>query len=84
MFGTDAVPLKQRYLIALRHLLEAFTVRLDALTDYEDYVAVADAVRYVERDNLIFAIYRLMVGLQQQSTYSNVQRALLEDGLAAY
>lgn len=84
MFGTNAVRLKQRCLVALRYLLEVFTIRLDALTDHQCYLAVADAIRYVERDNLIFAIYRLMVGLQRQSTYSNVQRVLLEDGLVAY
>ncbi len=84
MFGSDAILLKRRYLVALRYLLDAFTIRLDVLTDNQHYGAVADAVRYVEHDHLIFAIYRLLVGVQQQSTYSNVQRTLLEDGLTAY
>ncbi len=84
MFGSDAMLLKRRYLVALRYLLDAFTIRIDALTDNQHYGAVADAIRYVEHDHLIFAIYRLLVGVQQQSTYSNVQRALLEDGLRAY
>jgi len=84
MFGSDAMLLKRRHLVALRYLLDAFTIRLDTLIDNQHYGAVADAVRYVEHDRLIFAVYRLLVGIQQQSTYSNVQRALLEDGLTAY
>lgn len=85
-FGTDPVRLEQRHLIALRFLLEVFNIRLDSFRDEagkQKYAAVADAIRYIERDQLIFAMYRLMVGLQLQ-TYSTVQRTQLEDGLAIY
>lgn len=85
-FGTDPVQLKQRHLIALRFLLEIFNIRLDLFRDEtgkQRYAAVADAIRYIEQDHLIFALYRLMVGFQLQ-TYSIVQRTQLEDGLATY
>lgn len=86
LFGANPIVLKQRHLIALRFLLEVFNIRLDAFRDEagkQRYAAVADAIRFIERDHLIFAIYRLMAGFQLQ-TYSIVQRTHLEEGLATY
>jgi hypothetical protein len=85
-FGADPVVLKQRHLIALRFLLEIFHIRLDAFRDEagkQRYAAVADAIRFIERDHLIFAIYRLIAGFQLQ-TFSIVQRSQLEEGIATY
>jgi hypothetical protein len=86
-FGTDPVVLKQRHLLILRFFVEAFAIQLAAFRDKTSrprYAALADAVRSVEHDHVVFALYQLVVGFQQQGTFSTVQRTLLEDGLVAY
>jgi len=86
-FGTDPILLKSRHLVTLRFLLDVFSIHFSSFRTKEDrprYMALVDAIRYLERDHLVFALYRLMLGFQQQNTYSTTQRTQLEDGLKMY
>jgi hypothetical protein len=85
--GVDLVILSSRHLLVLRLFLEVFAIRPEAFGSEQAqsrYIALADAIRYVERDQVVFALYRLLGAFLTQPRYSFVQRLRLEDGFTLY
>lgn len=83
--GASSRELPQRHVVALRYLIDVFDVQPWSLReDKAAYGAVADAVRYVERDALNHAIYRLFIGSKRKAHYSEVDLAWLERGRRAF
>lgn len=87
-FGTKPVRLMTRHLVALRFLFDLFPTPMDSALRSEAgsqyYAALSDAIRFIEKDQITFALYRFMLGFQRQSTYTTVQRSILEHGLRTY
>jgi hypothetical protein len=87
LLGSDPLVLSSRHLLMIRLFLEVFGIHLDAFRTKQaqsKYAALADAIRSVERDQMIFALYRLVVAFLTQPRYSLTQRLRLEDGFTLY
>ncbi len=78
--GESLVPIQSRHAAWMRSLIEVFNLRKSTWRDKSEFAAFGRAIRFIQKEEVIFAIYELLTaGFVNAQPFSRVRAVQLED-----